>query len=166
MGIKINATDILNFIKKEPLNQNYTLGVSEFCPYGEGRRLDMFYFNRWNRECRGYEIKISRGDFLQDKKWETYLKFCTYFYFIAPAGIIKVEELPEKIGLIEIDVRQVDLAKESWRTSEVFEDDGISFEMEKRIVRRAKRLHDIDQERYVQLLEGLLIKVIYQKNIL
>jgi len=48
----------------------------------------------------GYEIKVSRGDFLQDEKWTDYLDYCTQFYFVAPKGVVDIGELPQGIGLI------------------------------------------------------------------
>lgn len=48
----------------------------------------------------GYEIKVSRGDFLQDNKWHLYLQYCNEFYFVVPAGFIAKEEIPENVGLI------------------------------------------------------------------
>ena len=48
----------------------------------------------------GYEIKVSRGDFLQDAKWHLYLQYCNEFYFVVPNGLIKKEELPDNVGLI------------------------------------------------------------------
>lgn len=47
----------------------------------------------------GYEVKVNRSDFLQDKKWPNYLPVCNTFYFVSPPGIIKKEDLPEGIGL-------------------------------------------------------------------
>lgn len=48
----------------------------------------------------GYEIKVSRGDFLQDNKWHLYLQYCNEFYFVVPAGLITKDEIPENVGLI------------------------------------------------------------------
>lgn len=48
----------------------------------------------------GYEIKISRNDFLQDNKWHLYLQYCNEFYFVVPNGLITKEEIPDYIGLI------------------------------------------------------------------
>lgn len=162
-GIKMNAEDILFYLQHNGFNNNYTLGVSEFCPYGEGRRLDVFYFNRWNRETMGYEIKVSRGDFLQDKKWESYLKFCTRFYFVAPKGIIKTEELPEGIGLIEIEIVE-DKYAHGWR-DEVPEDEKV-WKLNHTYTKKCKKLHDVEEKEYIQLLEGLLVKMVYRKNII
>ena len=52
----------------------------------------------WARPCiTGYEIKVSRSDFLRDKKWQNYQKYCHEFYFVSPPGIVKVEDL-DKLG--------------------------------------------------------------------
>ena len=48
----------------------------------------------------GYEVKVSRGDFVRDEKWHGYLRYCHQFYFVCPVGLIKPEELPPEVGLI------------------------------------------------------------------
>jgi len=55
----------------------------------------------WTKPCiTGYEVKISRQDFLRDTKWPGYLNYCHQFYFACPNGLIKHDELPETVGLI------------------------------------------------------------------
>lgn len=53
----------------------------------------------------GYEVKVSRGDFLQEIRKphkRAYAVAVTHeFYFCAPAGLLKVEEIPEDCGLVE-----------------------------------------------------------------
>lgn len=51
----------------------------------------------------GYEIKVSRNDFLQDNKWHLYLQYCNEFFFVVPKGLVKKDELPENVGLIYYD---------------------------------------------------------------
>lgn len=48
----------------------------------------------------GYEIKVTRSDFLRDEKWREYLPFCSEFSFVCPPGVIEKEEVPEEAGLI------------------------------------------------------------------
>lgn len=51
-----------------------------------------------------YEIKISRADFRRDthaKQREARL-FSDRFYYVTPPGLLKVEEVPDWAGLIEI----------------------------------------------------------------
>ena len=64
--------------------------------------LDLWVMKKsWtNFRAFGYEIKVNRGDFLRDNKWQGYLKYCTDFYFVAPPGIVQPEELPQDIGLL------------------------------------------------------------------
>ncbi|MEN6566366.1 MAG: hypothetical protein ABFC57_08695 [Veillonellales bacterium] len=55
----------------------------------------------WTKpEFTGYEIKISRGDFLRDKKHNEYLPYCTGFSFACPDKMIKKDEVEDNIGLI------------------------------------------------------------------
>lgn len=73
-----------------------------------GGRFDFFAFNVW--PSTGYlrvvyEIKVSRNDFakelcspLKRREAELYANEC---YFAMPAGLVKVDELPEGWGLIE-----------------------------------------------------------------
>jgi len=51
----------------------------------------------------GYEVKVSRPDFLRDNKWRAYLAHCHEFYFVAPKGVISLDELAgEPVGLLEV----------------------------------------------------------------
>ncbi|MDF2841634.1 MAG: hypothetical protein K0R00_60 [Herbinix sp.] len=52
-----------------------------------------------NPDITIYEVKVSRGDFLQDGKWQCYVPYCHEFYFVVPKGMVKKEELPESVGL-------------------------------------------------------------------
>jgi hypothetical protein len=157
--IKLTIDDIFSQFKSGLFNRNYSVGVTEFCPYNFGKRIDIFYFSRWNRITMGYEIKMTRQDFLQDKKWPEYLKYCTRFYFAAPKGIIKLEELPPKIGLIEFEFKLT----ESWHSEP---DDEKKYRLESDFTKKAIKLHDVEEKDYIAILEGLLMKLIYNKNLL
>jgi hypothetical protein len=50
----------------------------------------------------GFEIKVSRADFLGDKKWQNYLPYCNRFYFATTPGVVEPKELPDEIGLLEL----------------------------------------------------------------
>lgn len=70
----------------------------------------------WKQRCRSVvvECKISRGDFLADaaKPWrqnpETALG-CERFY-MAPAGLIAHDELPDGWGLLEVRNRKIEVS--------------------------------------------------------
>jgi len=49
-----------------------------------------------------YEVKVSRSDFNGDVnrgKYRQYFDYCSQFYFAAPSGLIKKDEVPEECGL-------------------------------------------------------------------
>lgn len=49
----------------------------------------------------GYEIKVTRSDWLSDQKFEAYRAACHLFFVIAPKGVVRYEELPPGVGLLE-----------------------------------------------------------------
>ena len=53
------------------------------------------------------EIKVTRGDFTKEKrrpiKRDAALRISNQFYFAAPKGLLKEDELPEEAGLIEVN---------------------------------------------------------------
>lgn len=66
-------------------------------------RMDAWVMkNSWaNLRFIGYEIKVSRSDFLNDEKWRGYLNYCNQFYFVTSSKeIIDRDELPKEAGLI------------------------------------------------------------------
>lgn len=71
---------------------------------GELHILDACAVRRsWSSpEIIGFEIKVSRGDFRGDEKWQNYLKFCNKLFFAAPRGLIKKSELPDGVGLVTV----------------------------------------------------------------
>ena len=83
-------------------------------PIASGR-VDLMVVDLRTNLLYGYEVKMSRGDFVSDKKWNTYVPFFNYFYFATPPGIIKPDELPKDIGILELrdqELRQTKRARE------------------------------------------------------
>jgi len=67
------------------------------------KKMDAWVMPRsWSKpHITGYEIKVTRGDFLGDRKWQGYLEMCNTLYFAAAPGIIHPNELPAEVGLME-----------------------------------------------------------------
>lgn len=67
-------------------------------------RMDAWVMNKsWANPCvTGYEIKVSRSDFIGDNKWPAYLPLCNQFYFVAPKGLIDPSELSPDAGLLQV----------------------------------------------------------------
>lgn len=65
-------------------------------------RLDLWALKRsYTKPCMwGYEIKVNRSDFVHDDKWMSYLDYCNEFYFVAPPGVIKEDEVGPQAGLL------------------------------------------------------------------
>ena len=73
----------------------------------------------WKKACHSVlvESKVSRGDFLADRDKPFRLKpeigvGCERYY-LAPRGMIRIEELPVGWGLLEVSGREVERAKSS-----------------------------------------------------
>ena len=68
--------------------------------YGSHLRLDAWAMNRsWSRFCTfGYEIKVSRSDFLRDEKYLFYRDMCHVLYLVTPPGILDKSEIPKDVG--------------------------------------------------------------------
>lgn len=69
---------------------------------GSHQRMDAWVMIKsWaNPLTIGYEVKVSRSDFLNDDKWHAYLAYCNELYFVCPHGLIQPDELPPEVGLI------------------------------------------------------------------
>lgn len=104
--VKITSTDIkkalANLHCKDFFITECKNGSTYFPPSQGLLKFDGLAITKsYTQPCiTGYEIKVSRGDFLQDDKWHLYLQYCNKFYFVVPAGLIKKEELPDDVGLI------------------------------------------------------------------
>jgi hypothetical protein len=62
----------------------------------------------WSEKYRrvGYEVKVSRGDFLgelkQPEKTRRSATCCSHFFFAVPSGLVKPTEIPDPYGLITV----------------------------------------------------------------
>jgi hypothetical protein len=65
-------------------------------------RIDAWAMKKsWsNPHVLGYEVKVSRSDFLNDTKWPSYLSMCNSLSFVCPKGLIKPDEIDPQVGLI------------------------------------------------------------------
>jgi hypothetical protein len=76
----------------------------------KARRIDVLFFNFWHSrkyQRIAYEIKRARSNFLQElrepDKRAVIMKYVNEFYFVTPKGMVKVSEIPENCGLVEVD---------------------------------------------------------------
>lgn len=97
----MNAREISERLRNWNINPGVDSAWIEEFQIGDGR-LDLLTMDLKAWTIRGFEVKISRADFKADGKWPSYLPFVNYFYFATLPGIIRPEELPPEIGLIEV----------------------------------------------------------------
>lgn len=101
--MKVEATIILKALAQKH-HEDIFIPECNNGPTGSSyRRIDAWVMNRsWvNLNYIGYEIKVSRSDFLQDKKWVEYLPMCNQLVFVAPRGMIQKSEIPPECGFAE-----------------------------------------------------------------
>lgn len=65
-------------------------------------RVDAMLIDTEHRWIRGFEIKVTRADFLQDAKWQEYSNFLSSLCIVCPDGLISKEEIPKPFGLIYV----------------------------------------------------------------
>ncbi len=101
---KVRAIDIKRALAFRHCKEFFVTECKNGPSYGPGLLIfDALAIDKsWAHPCTTiYEIKVSRSDFLRDVKYCEYAKYCNRLYIAAPAGMIKKEELPLEIGLIE-----------------------------------------------------------------
>lgn len=67
-------------------------------------KLDGWAMSRsWaNPRTCGYEIKVSRSDWVNDKKWVKYIPLVNEMWVVSPRDLVKPAELPAGVGLIYV----------------------------------------------------------------
>ena len=75
-----------------------------------GRRADLVALDRAGT-ITVVEVKASRADFLADRKWPEYLRYCDRFYFAVAEGF-PLELLPAE-GLIRADRYAAEILREA-----------------------------------------------------
>ena len=107
--MKVTSTDIKLALaekhRKDFFLTEVKSGSTWLTSVGDMKILDGLAIRKsWTSPCfTGYEIKISRSDFLRDAKFYTYEELCNCLYIVCPKGMIERTELPESVGLMYYD---------------------------------------------------------------
>ena len=105
------AATIVALLRKRHADQIFVEELRGGSGYGgdSESRIDAWAMHPYpsKQNCRvAYAVKVSRSDFLRDikqpLKHRAALNVSNEFYFVAPEGVIKPEELPLFAGLIEV----------------------------------------------------------------
>lgn len=88
--------------------------------YHAEKRVDYYAISCWasrRNERIAFEVKVTRSDWLSEKKQETKhisaMLFSNRFYFVGPKNIFKVEEIPFDCGLLEYDNGKLKVIKKA-----------------------------------------------------
>lgn len=100
---KVTAFEIKKALGKKHNNKEFFITECKNGPTGTGLlQFDaVAIYKSWVRpQIRGYEVKVSRSDFLRDAKYSQYLPYFHEFYFVTPTGMVQRQEIEESIGLM------------------------------------------------------------------
>lgn len=104
MARKLGARDLLDLLAERHAKDVFVPELKNGPTHGATNllKMDAWAMKRsWaNPQVFGYEIKVSRSDFLKDDKWRGYLPLCTDFSFVTAQGVCTPDELPADVGLI------------------------------------------------------------------
>lgn len=104
MSKNINAKDILSLLKSKHFEDIFIPECKDGPTWDGHQRLDAWVMKpSWAHPLTiGYEIKISRSDFINDNKWRGYLQHCNEFYFVTPWKLVNEDEIPDGIGVLYV----------------------------------------------------------------
>ena len=104
MNGQMTAQSILELLADKHKNDVFVPECKAGSSWGSRRtpRLDAWVMKRsWSPwTAIGYEIKVTRSDFLRDDKWIHYLPLCHQFSFVCLRGLIDPKEIGDGVGLI------------------------------------------------------------------
>lgn len=103
--MNMKAKDIIDLLADKHASDLFVAECKTGATYtGTGMRMDAWAMKKTYSPPTtiGYEVKVSRGDFVNDNKWPEYLKGCHQFYFVSPRNVIDPEEVPEQCGLLYV----------------------------------------------------------------
>lgn len=109
MSGKVTSYEIKEALARKHGNREFFMAEVKNGPTGvvTGQLLQfdgVAIYKSWsNPQIRGYEVKVSRSDFLRDAKYPCYLPYFHEFYFVVPKGMVQKNEVEEGIGLMWYD---------------------------------------------------------------
>jgi len=113
---KITAAEINRLLDQQHPNVEKSMIAFEVgdATGGNQRRwadaVSMEFWPSRGLEIVGYEVKISRSDWLNElkdpSKSQAVSRYCDRFYLVAPPGVLGIDELPKTWGYIEVTAHE------------------------------------------------------------
>ncbi|CAG0955228.1 hypothetical protein RHDC4_00344 [Rhodocyclaceae bacterium] len=108
---RVNTAEVREMLRRRFASPEWAL-MEEVAPHTGGgtRYADAVAMNLWRSRAHvlyGFEIKVSRGDWLHElrtpaKAEESVFDYCDGWYLVAPAGVLADGELPVTWGHLEV----------------------------------------------------------------
>ncbi len=106
--VKVTANDVLEALDSYYSQSGLVVIPEVSLAYKGERRADALVVGRGNETAIAVEIKVSRGDFKHElgdnEKRQRALDISSQYYFAAPEGLIKRDEIPPEAGLLELGI--------------------------------------------------------------
>ena len=106
--VKVTANDILKALESYYSPNGYIVVPEVSIAYKGERRIDALVVGRGNETAIIVEVKVTRQDFKHEiedeEKRQMALDLCSQYFFAAPVGLIKIEQLPPEAGLLEMSI--------------------------------------------------------------
>lgn len=107
--VKVTANDVLQACGSYYSQMGMDVIPEVSIAHKGERRVDGLVVGRGNETAIVLEVKVDRGDFQHEldnpEKRVAALGLCSQYFFAAPQGMIKPNELPQEAGLLEMDKR-------------------------------------------------------------
>jgi hypothetical protein len=121
---EITAKQVVELLRKKHPQPEWCFFDELRCGSGYSKaaqkRIDAWALNCYPSKKHltiSYEVKVYRSDFLNEmkdpKKRKQGLNLSNQFYFVAPTGVIKLEEVPDECGYIEVIANKLKIIKEA-----------------------------------------------------
>lgn len=96
--------------------------ISNSTGFHSSRRADAFSMNIWPSkgwQTHGFEVKVSRADFLNEMKDVTKSdavgKYCDFWWLVVPNGLVDPKEIPDSWGLMVVQKNGLKIKKQAPR---------------------------------------------------
>ena len=122
MTDKTTANDVMGaiFAKHEGPEWVRYAEVADSTGTHSRRRADAVCMNIWPSKgfaIHGFEVKISRADFINEMKditkAEAVGQFCDFWWLAVPGGMVHIDEVPEGWGLMELQKNGLKVKKQA-----------------------------------------------------
>lgn len=139
----MKSSDIRAALKVKFCKPEYLIfwEVSNSTGSSASRHADAVAMSIWPSRgyvIHGFEIKVSRSDFMAEmkdpSKADAVGKFCDFWWLVVPKGLVKPEELPETWGLMELTGTNLRVVKQAPKAVTVVIDRGFAAAMLRRTI--------------------------------